>query len=391
MIQSPNDLAPSAEKTSSFARWGRRASLHISLAVLALVLVMVFALPFTMRFVGPGEIGVLWQRFEGGTVVDHTYPEGFHIIMPWDKFFVYSLRLQEHEQHFNTISSDGLNMEVNIAVRYRIDPRRVALLHKHVGPNYLAVLVDPAVGSYARELISLYTPEELYKSARSFIQNQITERLNRDNLLEIEEAGGAVNLLIIEDVLVKGITMPDSVRQAIERKAEQNQVMLEYEYRLQREEREKMRRKIEAEGLKTYEDVMPKGISKSYLLMRGIEASLELAKSPNTKIVMFGNDSSNNLPFILNSLLNESEDKSGAAATKKTSAAEVPAAPVKSAQNQVDKLLKRLNPVPRTKGPEAETGAQPAEPETSSSAPANANHAADAQGQSANLAAASKQ
>jgi regulator of protease activity HflC (stomatin/prohibitin superfamily) len=290
---------------STLQRWGKRIVFNISLLLLAIVVIILFSLPLTFRNVGPGEIGVLWERFNGGTNTKLAYKEGFHLIYPWDKLYVYTIRLQEHSVKFNTISSDGLNMGVEIAVRYRIDPRLVALLHKHVGQDYLAILVDPAVGAYARELISLYTPEELYKSARSFIQNQITERLNRDNLLEIEEAGGMVNLLSIEDVLVRGIDMPESVRLAIERKAEQNQLMLEYQYRLQKEELEKKRRETEALGLKAYSTIMPEGISKSYLLMKSIEATLELAKSPNSKVVVFGGGDSYNLPLIANSLMND--------------------------------------------------------------------------------------
>ena len=282
----------------------RRAFYNLTLLGILLVLLLAFSAPFTLKTVGPGETGVLWRRFSGGTVLDHTLGEGMHLILPWDRLYIYSLRLDEYRHTYDTISSDGLNMGVEIAVRYRVDPRYVALLHKHVGPDYLKILMDPAVGSQARELISLYTPEELYKSARGFIQNQITERLNRDNLVEIEEAGGAVSLLLIEDVLLRGIAMPESVKVAIERKAEQNQVMLEYEFRLQREERERERRRIEAAGLRAYQDAMPTGIAPSYLVLRGIEATLELAKSQNAKLVFFGNDSGN-LPFVLNSMLGQ--------------------------------------------------------------------------------------
>jgi len=353
-------------------RWGKRIAFNISLFLLAVLLVILLSLPLTFKNVGPGEIGVLWERFKGGTNTHENYKEGFHLIYPWDKLYVYSIRLQEHSVKFNTISSDGLNMVVEIAVRYRIDPRLVSLLHKHVGQDYLAILVDPAVGAYARELISLYTPEELYKSARSFIQNQITERLNRDNLLEIEEAGGMVNLLSIEDVLVRGIEMPETVRVAIERKAEQNQLMLEYQYRLQKEELEKKRRETEALGLKAYSDIMPEGISKSYLLMKSIEATLELAKSPNAKIVVFGGSESNNLPLIANSLMNDisaeqrlsqqahTDATIAANASKSSSSGEAP----KTAQD----MLKKMNPMEDPKKAEklndAGTGAAAPTPPT---------------------------
>lgn len=360
-----NSFAP----PSAFGGLARRGVYNLMMIGIVVVMLAAFSLPFTLKTVGPGETGVMWRRFNGGTVIDRTLPEGMHFIFPWDRLYIYSLRLDEYRQTYDTISSDGLNMGVEIAVRYRIDSRYVALLHKHVRPNYLKILMDPAVGSQARELISLYTPEELYKSARGFIQNQITERLNRDNLVEIGETGGSVNLLLIEDVLVRGISMPESVKVAIERKAEQNQVMLEYEFRLQREERERERRRIEADGLRAYQDAMPNGIAPSYLVLRGIEATLELAKSQNSKLVFFGNDPSN-LPFVLNSMLGQTAVPAVKPEIKpadpKPEAKPMAAAPPQGALEALRQLLPGLAaPAPGADKAQTATAGKPAEPQAS--------------------------
>ena len=282
----------------------RRLLQRSAVILLFILLIFCFCLPFMIRTIGYGQAAVLWHRFGGGTVTNRIVGEGVTLIFPWDKLYIYDAKLQQDVHEYHTISSDGLNMDVEISVRFRIDTRRLPYLHKYVGPNYQNLLLESEVGSKARALVSLYTPEELYRNARNFIEDQISEHLNRDNLIDIPEADGPVALLRIEDVLIRNIKMPDSIKRAIEKKAEQNQIMLEYEFKLQTERLERERREIEAAGLKSYQDAMPNGISQSYLMLRGIEASLELARSTNSKVLIFGAGQSG-LPFILNGLFDD--------------------------------------------------------------------------------------
>jgi len=266
---------------------------------LLFLLVAIFALaPQIFITVPAGHVAVMWYRFFGGTVVDKSYGEGIHMIFPWDEMYIYDARLQNQARVYDTISSNGLSMEVDIAVRYRINREAVGMLHKLVGPNYAEVLVYPEIGSHARELISRYTPEQLYTETRAFIQAEILERMVNELGSSLVNQSFQGRLVTVEDVLIRSVTLPERVADAIERKAEQYQAMLEYDFRLAREEKEKQRKKIEAEGIREFQDIVAKTITEEYLRLRGIEATMTLATSKNSKTIIIGGK--DGLPVILN-------------------------------------------------------------------------------------------
>ncbi|WP_417829196.1 prohibitin family protein [Thalassospira sp.] len=266
---------------------------------LLFLLIAIFALaPQIFITVPAGHVAVMWYRFFGGTVVDTTYGEGIHMIFPWDEMYIYDARLQNQARVYDTISSNGLSMEVDIAVRYRINREAVGMLHKLVGPNYAEILVYPEIGSHARELISRYTPEQLYTETRAFIQAEILERMVNELGSSLVNQSFQGRLVTVEDVLIRSVILPERVADAIERKAEQYQAMLEYDFRLAREEKEKQRKKIEAEGIREFQDIVAKTITEEYLRLRGIEATMTLATSKNSKTIIIGGK--DGLPVILN-------------------------------------------------------------------------------------------
>lgn len=276
----------------------KRNAVWIYTALFFLVLGMIMLAPNIFINVPAGHVGVLWYRFFGGTVTDEVYGEGVHMIFPWDEMYIYDARLQNTARVYDTISSNGLSMQVEIAVRYRINPRTVGLLHKLVGPNYPEILVYPEIGSHARELISRYTPEQLYTETRAFIQAEILQRMitQLGSSLANQSFGG--RLVTVEDVLLRSVRLPPKVAAAIERKAEQYQMMLEYDFRIAREKKERERKRIEAEGVRDFQDIVARTITQEYLRLRGIEATLALSTSPNSKTVIVGGK--DGLPLILN-------------------------------------------------------------------------------------------
>src|SRR5581483_4469689 len=174
--------------------WARRLFRHLpGLAVTALtaMLVMVVLWPYIVITVPSGRVGVLWKRFNGidlycfcwvgrGTVLDprEIREEGLHIIWPWDKLFLYDLRLQSSTQTYNAISKDGVSVRAEISVRYQLLHNSVAVLHKFIGPDYLNSVFSPELGSQAREVISQYTAEEVYTS-RDRIQKEIRDNAQK--------------------------------------------------------------------------------------------------------------------------------------------------------------------------------------------------------------------
>ena len=127
-------------------------------------LVGVVLYPHMVVTVPSGEVGVLWKRFGGGTVLDprRLKNEGFNFILPWNEVFLYDLRLQSFTESYNAISSDGVSLTATIIVRFRLQRDSVPVLHQAIGPNYEKVLVQPGIGSLTRQVIAEYTAEQAY-------------------------------------------------------------------------------------------------------------------------------------------------------------------------------------------------------------------------------------
>jgi len=296
--------------TTRRARWRRFAERHLPSVVIYLMvatLVAVVLYPHMVVTVPSGYVGVLWKRFGGGTVLDprRLKNEGFNLILPWNQVFLYDLRLQSFTESYNAISSDGVSLTATIIVRFRLQRDAVPVLHQAIGPNYEQVLVQPGIGSLTREVIAQYTAEQVYSTARQEIQDKIRslveDRLSEKMMEHEGEESYRVSMrdtIILYDILVTGIELPAAIVAAINRKTEQYYVAEEYKFRVEREKRESERKKIEAEGIRDFQQTVSQGISESYLRWRGIEATLQLSQSTNAKVVVIGSGK-DGLPIIL--------------------------------------------------------------------------------------------
>jgi regulator of protease activity HflC (stomatin/prohibitin superfamily) len=309
-------------------RWWRFVSRHLSglsFGLLVVWLIIVVLWPYMVITVPSGEVGVLWYRFPGfdsycwcfvgrGTVLDprELRDEGLHLIAPWNKLFIYSLRLQSSSQTIRAISKDGVNVTAQINVRYQLEHNSAAVLHKFIGPDYFSSVVAPEIGAQARQVISQYTAQEVYVS-RQKIQDQIREdaqlllalhlnQLFQPAAVEQPDADRYNNFLqhsiLILEPLVLSIELPPAIVAAINQQTEQFYMIQEWKYRVQREAEEAQRKIIEANGIAAFQRTVSQGISDSYLRWRGIEATLALAQSANAKIVIIGSGK-DGLPIIL--------------------------------------------------------------------------------------------
>ena len=309
-------------------RWLRFLARHLpglSVVLMVVTLTATVLYPYVVITVPSGQVGVLWKRFNGfdsycwcfvgrGTLLNprELRDEGLHIIWPWDELFLYNLRLQSTTQTFNAISKDGVSVTAQISIRFQLLHNSVAVLHKFIGPNYFASVVNPEIGSQAREVISQYTAQEVYTS-REAIQEKIRSNAQRslgthlNNLIQPEAMevpdpkhynDFLQNSIQILDTLVLSIELPPSVVAAINRQTEQYYQIQEFKFRVEREAQESKRKQIEANGIAAFQRTVSQGISDSYLRWRGIEATLLLAQSPNTKIVIIGSGK-DGLPIIL--------------------------------------------------------------------------------------------
>lgn len=259
----------------------------IVIPIILLIVVFVFIIKSSIT-IKAGEAGVLFQTFSGGVKTDKTYDEGFHIIAPWNKMVVYPTRQQEVMEEMGVLSSNGLDITVEISTWFQLDQASIPSLHQEKGRGYLENIVKPAIRSATRSVIGRYTPEEIYSSKRDVIQSEIFD----ETKIILTKQYVQTN-----EVLVRDITLPPTIKGAIENKLKQEQESLEYEFKLQKEQKEAQRIKIAAEGKAEANKILNESLTPNILKEKGIEATLELSKSPNSKVVVIGNQ--DGMPLIL--------------------------------------------------------------------------------------------
>lgn len=237
-----------------------------------------------------GHAGLIFHTFGDGVDTSETpLSSGFHFKAPWNKVYEYEIRQKERMEQLEVLSSNLLKIEMDMTVFYQPDITLLGNLEIERGKNYEEKVVVPAMRSVAREVIAKYLPEEFNTTKRDKIQKEIDDRM-REKLSE--------NYLKLNDVLIRNIRLPRKLEEAIERKLQQEQESLEYEFRLEKASKEAERMRIEAEGIRDYQDIVSSGISQELLKWKGIEATATLANSPNTKIVVIGS-AKDGLPLIL--------------------------------------------------------------------------------------------
>ncbi len=258
--------------------------------LIAIVLLIVFISKASVN-IGYGEAGVLFKTFGGGVVTDKpALGEGFHIIAPWNKVYIYNTKQQEvFEKKMQVLSSNGLEISLDVSVLYQPKTDKLGLLHQTKGEDYLNIVIVPEIRAVARSVVGRYTPEQLYSTKRDAIQNEIFEETKK------KVDGQYVQL---NAVLVRDVTLPVAIKEAIERKLKQEQESLEYEFRIEKAKKEAERQRIDAEGKAAANTILSASLTDKILKEKGIEATLQLSKSPNAKVVVVGSGK-DGMPLIL--------------------------------------------------------------------------------------------
>lgn len=267
----------------------RRNRVRLVCIGVVVTLLIIFLWPNMVISIRPGELGVLYSRFFGGTVLDRTYEEGIRVIQPWDIMYVYDVRVQEETQNIDVLTVDGLTINVQVSLRHQIIRDRLPTLHQNIGPNYRNKIVIPIMTSAVRQTISGYRPNDLYSTARQELQDQM--------LVDAIEEMGRIPIMI-HGFVVKSITLPEVLRKAIEDKLVAEQNYLRYNYLLLEATQEAKRKAIEGQGIQLYQELVNKNMTPNFLRHEGIRATRDLAASPNAKIVVVGGR--DGLPLILN-------------------------------------------------------------------------------------------
>jgi regulator of protease activity HflC (stomatin/prohibitin superfamily) len=260
--------------------------------ILLIVLVIIAIVFFTKASVtiGSGQAGVLYKTFGGGVVTDEApLGEGFHIVAPWNKVYVYEVRRQEIFEKMKVLSSNGLDIQLDASAWYKPDVLSLGKLHQEIGEDYLNRIILPTIRSAARSVVGRYTPEQLYSSKRDAIQKEIFEETKKIV---------SDQYIVLDDILVRDVTLPSTIKDAIERKLKQEQESLEYEFRLTKAKKEADRQRIEAQGKADANKILSASLTDKILQDKGIEATNKLAESPNSKVVIIGSGK-DGMPIIL--------------------------------------------------------------------------------------------
>ena len=257
-------------------------------AVFIIILVVILVSKSAVR-IQSGNAGVLDTLSNGVDPDSPPLGEGLNFVAPWNSVIKYEVRQQEEPETMSVLSSNGLDIKLDASVLYQPQYSKLGKLHKEKGKDYLQRVLKPAVRSAARSVVGRYTPEQLYSSKRDAIQQEIFEETK--NLVEKQ-------YIQLNDILIRDVTLPPTIKEAIERKLRQEQESLEYEFRLVTASKEAEKVRIEAQGKADANKILSASLTDKILQDKGIDATLELSKSPNTKVVVVGSGDSG-LPLIL--------------------------------------------------------------------------------------------
>lgn len=270
------EIVPGSGSSSRFAR--------AAIIVLVLFVLGVIGAPLTV--VPAGHVGV--KDFLG-SVSSNALPPGVHLVVPFTRVHKMSIQTMELKETAEVPSKEGLMMDLEGSVLYRLDPLKAADVYKTVGINYAEVILVPQVRSAIREITASYDAKALYSSER--------EQIARETFDLTQKMMGGRGV-IVESVLLRKIGLPAIVANAIQEKLKREQESEQMKFVLAKEQQEAERKRIEAQGIADFQKIVAQGISAQLLEWKGIEATEKLAMSPNTKVVVVGNPKSG-LPIIL--------------------------------------------------------------------------------------------
>ena len=261
---------------------------YIFLAVLGIMLFSILT-NTTFITIKPGHKGVKFKRFAGGIVKDKIYDQGFKVVMPWNDMIIYDVRIQEGSETMDVLSKNGLSINIDLSYRYKVDDEKIGFLHDEIGRDYSERIIKPEIRSATREVIGKYLPEELYSTKREAIQDEIEESTK----LAISD-----KYLELDAILIRSVQLPDKLKAAIEQKLEEEQLAFQFDFKLERERKEAERKIIEAQAKADANKILNASLTDKILRDKGIEATLDLAQSPNSKVVIVGGGGEG-LPLIL--------------------------------------------------------------------------------------------
>jgi regulator of protease activity HflC (stomatin/prohibitin superfamily) len=261
-------------------RTARKAALAV------VVLALVLALFQLVRIIPAGHVGVV-DLF--GVVRPEPLQSGLRLVNPLASVVEMSIKTQEVKETMEVPSKEGLTMQLELSALFHLDPPQAPEVYRTVGVNYVDVILVPQFRSVARGVTASYEAKALYTSEREQLAGLVASELRK----QVEPRG-----ISVEATPLRRIGLPARLGQAIEEKLSAEQESQRMQFVLTKESQEAERKRIEAAGIADFQRIVSQGISENLLRWKGIEATLEIARSPNAKVVVVG-AGEDGLPIIL--------------------------------------------------------------------------------------------
>jgi regulator of protease activity HflC (stomatin/prohibitin superfamily) len=260
----------------------------IILGIIALIIVISISSSLFYT-INATQRGVIFYKFGMGLDKDHIIQPGVHFKAPWNDVYVYDVQETSKDENMDVLDKSGLSIHVDVTVRFKPISEKIGYIYEKFNTAYVDVLVIPEVRSAVRQVMGRFTAEEIYSTKRAEVEATIKS--------ESEKILHANNVDMVA-LLIRSIQLPEQIRVAIESKLQQQQEALAYQFRLDKEKSEAERKRIAAEGESRANNIINNSLTTALLKMRGIEATLELSKSPNAKVIVIGSGK-DGMPLIL--------------------------------------------------------------------------------------------
>ncbi|MEZ0542582.1 prohibitin family protein [Fibrella arboris] len=276
----------------SFSRYARPVK------VIGTILVILGALTASIRQIDAGQVGVV-SLF--GKVTDLVLMPGLNFVNPLATVTEFDVKTQNYtmsadidegekrgDDAIRVLTADGLEVVVDLTVLYRVIQADAPRIYREIGTDYNEKIVRPVTRTRIRDNAVYYDAVALYSTRRDEFQNRIYKSIETD----FRKRG-----LLLEQLLIRKINLPASVKLTIESKISAEQEAQKMQFVLQKERQEAERKRVEAQGIADYQKILSTGLSDKQLQYEQIKAQKELAASPNAKIVIM--NGRGNAPLLL--------------------------------------------------------------------------------------------
>lgn len=267
---------------------------YLPFVIIAVIAFIVLLSAFNRIFyrIEASERAVLFKALSGTLEKENIIGPGWHVKAPWNDVYKYEVSESKIEETMDVLDKNGLSISVDITIRFHPKYDAIGTIQENFRGDYIQRLVIPEARSTVRQVMGRYTAEEIYSTKRPEVEASIKEETR-------EVLGAEGNEVEMKSLLIRSIKLPEQIKTAIENKLKQEQEALAYQFRLDKEKSEAERKRIAAEGEAAANRIINSSLTPELLRMRGIEATTEIANSPNSKVIVIGGGD-DGLPLILN-------------------------------------------------------------------------------------------